>query len=116
MPAGPKRLHFSASAQNLAGAAVNSRSTVDVRAKVDLADVVVLQDGGVSGIRSVVGSTMVQGAAGGEGQAGVQPVLFYQFTGTILQTLTSSGGGGGAQNEWNKLRINKEYSADNVVS
>lgn len=64
-----------------------SLRTVDVSAKVDLADVVVLQDGGVSGVGSVVGSTVVQGAAGGEGQAGVQPVLLDQLTGAVLQPL-----------------------------
>ena len=58
-----------------------------MRAEVDLADVVVLQDGGVSGVGSVVGSTMVQGAAGGESQAGVQPVLLDQLTRTVLQPL-----------------------------
>lgn len=58
-----------------------------MRAEIDLADVVVLQDGGVSGVGSVVGSTMVQGAAGGEGQAGVQLVLLYRFTRTVLQPL-----------------------------
>ncbi len=79
---------FPTSAQNVVEAALNSGGTVDVRAEVDLADVVVLQDGGVSGVGSVVGSTMVQGAAGGEGQAGVQPVLLYQLTRTVLQSLT----------------------------
>lgn len=64
--------------------------TVDVCAEVDLADVVVLQDGGVPGVGSVVGSTMVEGAAGGEGQAGVQPVLLYQLPGAILQTLAEA--------------------------
>lgn len=57
-------------------------------AKVDLADIIVLQDSSVSGIGSVVGSTMVQGAASREGQAGVQPILLYQLTRTVLQPLT----------------------------
>lgn len=60
-------------------------------AKVYLADVVVLQDGGVSGIGSVVSSTVVQGASGGESQAGVQPVLLYQLTRTVLQPLAAEG-------------------------
>lgn len=60
-------------------------------AEVNLADVVILQDGGVPGVGSVVGSTVVEGAAGGEGQAGVQPVLLYQLSGTILQTLAEGG-------------------------
>lgn len=62
--------------------------TIDVCAEVDLADIIVLQDSGISGIGSVVGSTMVQGAASREGQAGVQPVLLYQLTRTVLQSLT----------------------------
>lgn len=78
----------STSARTTAGAELVSRGTVDVRAEVNLADVVVLQDSGVSGVGSVVGSTMVQGAAGGEGQAGIQPVLLYQLTRTVLQPLT----------------------------
>lgn len=78
---------FQPSAQNAVEAALNLPRTVNVRAEVDLADVVVLQDGGVSGVGSVVGSTMVQGAAGGEGQAGVQPVLLDQLTRTVLQPL-----------------------------
>lgn len=59
-----------------------------MRAEVDLADVIVLQDGGVSGIGSVVGGAVVEGAAGGEGQAGIQSVLLYQLPGTVLQPLT----------------------------
>lgn len=62
--------------------------TVDVSSKIDLADVVVLQDGGVPSVRSVVGSAVVQGAASREGQAGVQPVLLYQLTRTVFQSLT----------------------------
>lgn len=65
-----------------------------MRAEVDLADVVVLQDGGVSGVGSVVGSTMVQGAAGGESQAGVQLVLLYQLARTVLQSLAGGRRGG----------------------
>lgn len=38
-----------------------------MRAEVDLADVVVLQYGGVPGVGGVVGRTVVQGAARGEG-------------------------------------------------
>lgn len=68
-------------------AKLKQRFTVDVRAEVDLADVVVLQDGGVSRVGGVVGCTVVEGAAGGEGQSSVQPVLLYQLTGAILQAL-----------------------------
>lgn len=78
---------FSTSEQNVIEAVCNSCSTVDVRAEVNLADVVVLQDGGVSGVGSVVGSTMVQGAASGEGQAGAQPILLYQLARAVLQPL-----------------------------
>lgn len=70
-----------------------------MRAEVDLADVVVLQDGGVSGVGSVVGSTMVEGAAGGEGQAGVQAVLLDQLAGAVLQPLAGGRGGGGNASE-----------------
>lgn len=61
--------------------------TVDVCPKINLADVVVLQDCGVPSIRSVVGSTVVEGAASGEGQASVEPVLLYQLTGAAFQPL-----------------------------
>lgn len=55
-----------------------------MRAEVDLADVIVLQHGGVSSVGSVVGSAVIQRAAGGESQAGIQPVLLYQLPGTVL--------------------------------
>lgn len=80
--------------KKVAGAGLNPRRTVDVCAEVDLAHVVVLQDGGVTGVGSVVGSAVVQGAAGGEGQAGVQPVLLYQLTRAVLQPLTGGKGEG----------------------
>lgn len=64
------------------------RRTVDVRAEVDLADVIILQHSGVSGIGSVVGGAVVEGTAGGEGQAGIQSILLYQLTGAVLQPLT----------------------------
>lgn len=35
-----------------------------------------------------MGSTVVQGAASREGQAGVQPILLYQLPRTVLQSLT----------------------------
>lgn len=50
--------------------------TVDVSSKVNLADVVVAQHSGVSRVGGVVSSTVVDGAAGGKGQAGLEPVLF----------------------------------------
>lgn len=62
--------------------------TVDVRAEVNLADVVVLQHRGVSSVGSVVSGAVVEGAAGGEGQAGVESVLLDQLTGAFLQSLT----------------------------
>ncbi len=42
---------------------------------VDLADVVILQDSGVTGVGRVVCSAMVDAAARGEGQAGFEPLL-----------------------------------------
>lgn len=64
--------------------------TVDVRPKVDLADVVVAQHRGVSGVGGVVSSTVVDGAAGGEGQARLQPVLLDEPPGAVLQPLAGS--------------------------
>ena len=61
------------------------------RAEVDLADVVVAQHGGVPGVGGVVGGAVVDGAAGGEGQAGLQPVLLDQPAGAVLQTLAARG-------------------------
>lgn len=64
------------------------RRTVNVCAEVDLADVIVLEDGGISSVRSVVSGTVVQRAAGGKRQTGVQTVFLDQFPGTVLQFLT----------------------------
>lgn len=80
-------------------------------AEVDLADVVVLQDGGVSGVGSVVGSAVVQGAAGGEGQAGVQPVLLYQLTGAVLQPLA---GGEEARRREREMRSKRKFCGKSV--
>lgn len=60
-----------------------------MRAEVDLADVVVLQHGGVPGVGGVVGGAVVERAAGGEGQAGVQAVLLYQLARAVLQSLAA---------------------------
>jgi hypothetical protein len=49
-----------------------------MNAVVDLADVVVLQDGGIAGIRSVVCSAMVDAATGGESQARIESLLVDQ--------------------------------------
>ena len=43
---------------------------VDVRAEVDLAHVVVLEDSVVAGVGRVVGGAVVERAAGGEGESG----------------------------------------------
>lgn len=59
--------------------------------KVNLADVIVAQHGGVSGIGGVVGRAVVDGAAGGKGQAGLQPVLLDEPPGAVLQLLTAGG-------------------------
>lgn len=63
--------------------------TVDVGSKVNLADVVVAQHRGVSCVWRVVGSTVVDGAAGGKGQAGLEPVLLDEPPGAVLQLLTA---------------------------
>lgn len=63
--------------------------TVDVSSEVNLADVVVAQHSGVSCVWRVVGSTVVDGAAGGEGQAGLEPVLVDEPPGAVLQLLTA---------------------------
>lgn len=63
--------------------------TVDVRPKVNLADVVVAQHSGVSCVGGVVSSTVVDGAAGGESQACLQPVFFDEPPGAVLQPLTA---------------------------
>lgn len=59
-----------------------------MRPKVNFADVVVAQHSGVSGVGGVVGSTVVDGAAGWEGQAGFQSVFFDELPGAVLQPLT----------------------------
>lgn len=60
-----------------------------MRPKVNLADVVVAQHSGVSCIGGVVSSTVVDGAAGGESQACLQPVFFDEPPGAVLQPLTA---------------------------
>lgn len=57
--------------------------------KVNFADIVVAQHRGVSCVWGVVGSTVVDGAAGGEGQACLQPVFFDEPPGAVLQLLTA---------------------------
>lgn len=69
--------------------AVRHALTVDVSPEVDLADVVVAQHGGVSRVWRVMGSTVVDGAAGGEGQAGLEPILLDEPAGAVLQLLTA---------------------------
>lgn len=69
--------------------AVHQALTVDVSSEVNLADVVIAQHSGVSGVWRVVGSTVVDGAASGKGQAGLEPVLFDEPPGAVLQLLTA---------------------------
>lgn len=69
--------------------AVHQALTVDVSSEVDLADVVVAQHSGVSCVWRVVGSTVVDGAASGKGQAGLEPILFDEPPGAVLQLLTA---------------------------
>lgn len=59
-----------------------------MRSKVNFADVVVAERGGVSCVGGVVRRTVVDGAAGGEGQACAQPVLFDESPGAVLKLLT----------------------------
>lgn len=59
-----------------------------MRAEVDLADVVVLENSGVSRIRSVVSRAMVQRAAGRKSQTSIQTIFLDQLPRTILQFLT----------------------------
>lgn len=66
--------------------------TVDVSSEVNLADVVVAQHSGVSCVWRVVGSTVVDGAASGKGQAGLEPILFDELPGAVLQLLTAENG------------------------
>ena len=60
-----------------------------MRSKVNFADVVVAQHGGVSRVGGVVGSAVVDGAAGGEGQACLQPVLSDELPGAVLEPLAA---------------------------
>lgn len=84
---------------------LSRRHTVDVRAKVNLADVVVLQHRGVSSVGSVVSGAVVEGAAGGEGQAGVESVLLDQLAGAFLQPLTVREGGRECEEEGTQARL-----------
>lgn len=86
-PAETPRGHQNTTATSSGTSCHHTLHTVDVCPKINLADVVVLQDCGVPSIRSVVGSTVVEGAASGEGQASVQPVLLDQLTGAAFQSL-----------------------------
>ena len=65
--------------------------TVDVRAEVYLADIIVLQDSGVSCVGGVMGRTMVQRTARREGQACIQSAFLDQLARTVLQPLTLQG-------------------------
>lgn len=69
--------------------AVHQAPTVDVSSKINLADVIVVQHSGVSCVWRVVGSTVVDGAASGEGQAGLEPILFDEPPGAVLQLLAA---------------------------
>ena len=62
-------------------------------AEVNLADVVVLQHGGVSGVGGVVGRAVVERAACGEGKTRVQPVLLNELPRTAFQPLAERDDG-----------------------
>ena len=61
-----------------------------MRAKVELHDVVVLQHSGVAGVGRVVGGALVEGDAGGEGEARLQPVGLDQAARRRLHRLTGT--------------------------
>lgn len=63
--------------------------TVDVRAKVNFADIVVLKHCGVAGVGSVVSSTVVERATRGEGQSSIETIFLNQLPGAVLQLLTA---------------------------
>lgn len=57
-------------------------------AEVDFADVIKAQYSGVACVWGVVSSTVVNGAAGGECQARMQPIFLDESPGAVLQLLT----------------------------
>lgn len=65
------------------------RRTINVRAEVDLADIVVLENGRVSCVRSVVSGAVVQRAAGRKSQTSVQTIFLDQLPRAIFQFFTS---------------------------
>lgn len=71
-----------------------------MRSKVNFADVVVAQHRGVSRVGGVVGSAVVDGAASGEGQAGLQPVFFDEPPGAVLQLLTATNRQSSTEGQW----------------
>lgn len=73
-------------------ALLSRRRTVDVRPEVNLADIIILQNGGISSVGSVVSGAVVEGTAGREGQASVESVLLDQLTGAFFQPLTGQEG------------------------
>ena len=73
---------------NRQGLVPDDTLTVNVRAKVNFADIVVLKHRGVACVWGVVSGTVVQRAARGEGQPCIQTILLYQHPRTALQTLT----------------------------
>lgn len=91
--------------------------TVDVSSKVDFADIIIAQHGGVSCIRGVVGSTVVDGAACGEGQAGPQSIFIDEFPGAVLQLLTAkaieSGNRGTITDKNNKTAVRTDGAPGN---
>lgn len=63
-------------AETLCRSLIRILQTINVGAKVDLADIVVLEHCGVAGVGCVVSSTVVEGAAGRKSKASIQPILF----------------------------------------
>lgn len=55
-----------------------------MRSKVNFADIIIAQHGRVSCVWGIVGSTVVDGAASGEGQTCLQPIFFDKPPGAVL--------------------------------
>lgn len=63
-------------ADTLCRSLIHNLQTVNVRAKVNLADIIVLEHCGVASVGCVVSSTVVEGAASRKSKASIQSILF----------------------------------------
>jgi len=62
--------------------------TIDMGAKVELHDVIILQDSRVPSVGGVVSGTVVEGDTRGKRQSRLQPILPNQLAGCTLHLLT----------------------------